>query len=320
METILNGKVVSVLATTSDASPASVFESIKNLHRWAKFNLEQFELIIISDPSLIIDNIQKDDLVKELEGVIWLNLGKLSTREIQLTAALDACIGDVLIEFRAGIDELVTLHELKSIWETKPHDGVLVCKRSKNGILHKVLSRIAGFQILSSNLNPRIMTQEALHSWSTRQDRSTIVRLAHHLSGHEITYFSYHLNVTESSQRNVRETVRSVLQISPNPLRWASLLGITGSLFSLIWAFAVLIIGISSQAVEGWTTTNFQISILFFLLSLVLSILAEYVYQISSNTGRSTPYRIRSEIVSPVFPIRGAANVEVVNFSYTDGE
>jgi len=320
MNLMLNDKIVSVLATTNDTSFESIFESIKNLHYWTKTNLEQFELIVISDPLLKVDNAEKEHLSQEFEGIIWLNLGKVSSREIQLTAAFDACVGDVLIEFRVGVDELSTLDELKSIWETQAHDGVIVCNLSKRGWIQKVISRAAGFKIVSSNFDPRIMTREVLHSWSTRSDRSKIVRLIHHLSGHDITYCSYQLNVALISRRKVRETVRSVLQVSPSPLRWASLIGFAGSLLSLIWACTVLIIGMGSETVEGWTTTNFQISTLFFLSSLVLSILAEYIYQISSNTSTLSPYRIRSEIVSPVFPIRGAANVEIINFSHREGE
>jgi hypothetical protein len=148
-----------------------------------------------------------------------------------------------------------------------------------------------------------------------RKDRHKSVRLAHYLAGRDVAYVTYKEKPKDRKPRGVRESIRAVVQVTPNPLRWAAYLGILGSLLSLTWAVLVLSIGLRNDVVEGWTTTNLQISTLFFFSSLVLSILAEYVYQISATSSRTLPYRIKMEITSPVFPLREAANVEFIKYS-----
>lgn len=311
----LESYIVSLIVSTSLADKTRIINVLNEVHDWAKRSLSNFEMIVVSDPSLCVSDQEKSSFVSNSEGVIWINLGAITNREVQNTAGLDTAIGDLTIEFRGAVDSISDLEELSNIWNGLEHDDVIVFRTRRTSLLNRVLSRLTGYKIGASDCGLRLTSRESMQPWYARQDRHKSVRLAHHLSGRDVTYVMYCNKPKPRNPRVVRESIRSAIQVTPNPLRWAALLGILGSLMSLGWAVTVLLIGIRNDVVEGWTTTNLQISTLFFFTSLVLSILAEYVYQISATSSRTMPYRIRQEYTSSAFPIRETANVEVIKYS-----
>jgi hypothetical protein len=312
---ILKSQIVSLIVTTPQVDEKFILKHLKEIHDWANESLESFELIVVSDPSISISERDKSQFISSHHGMIWINLGSISNREVQTTAGLDAAVGDVTIEIRATIDSISDLSALQSKWDSNDHDEVIVCRLNRVGVLNSLLSRLAGYEVAASDCGLRLASREALQPWIMRKDRHKSVRLAHYLAGREIAYVLYKEKPKYRKPRGVRESIRAVVQVTPNPLRWAAYLGILGSLLSLTWAVLVLSIGLRNDVVEGWTTTNLQISTLFFFSSLVLSILAEYVYQISATSSRTLPYRIKTEITSPVFPLRETANVEFIKYS-----
>ena len=316
METLLlENYTVSLIVTTSLADKDRIIIDLNKLHHWAKKRLGNFEMIVVSDNSLDISNGEKSLFVSDSEGVIWINLGAVSNREVQTTAGLDTAIGDLTLEFRAAVDSISDLESLYKRWNQFKHDEVIVFCPKKENLLNWTLSKLVGYRVLSSDLGLRLMSRESLQPWFVRQDRHKSVRLAHHHSDRVVAYVLYDSKPKFKNPRVVRESIRSAIQVTPSPLRWAAMLGILGSLLSLGWAITILLIGIRNDVVEGWTTTNLQISTLFFFTSLVLSILAEYVYQISVMSSRILPYRIRDEFTSSAFPLREAANVEIIKYS-----
>ncbi|MEP7217225.1 MAG: hypothetical protein ABI782_13320, partial [Anaerolineaceae bacterium] len=63
-------------------------------------------------------------------------------------------------------------------------------------------------------------------------------------------------------------------------------------------------------AVEGWTSMSLQISVMFFLLSIVIAIMAEFMYH-AHQTGSERPlYGVVFESTSSVLGVRDRLNVE----------
>lgn len=310
----LENLIVSLIVTTVQADENGILNDLRQIQDWANSNLGNFEIIIVSDRSLSISDVEKSKFVSNLEGLIWINLGSISNREVQVTAGLDSAIGDITMEVRGSIDSIATLNALQHAWDENFHDEVIVFRNRRASFLNWVLSKFSGNAVMASECGPRLVSRDALQPWITRNDRHKAVRLAHHLSGREIAYVFYEDDPRCRDTRVIRESIRSVVHVTPIPLRWAAFLGIVGSLLSLTWAVSVLALGLRRDVVEGWTTTNLQISVQFFISSLVLSILAEYVYQISAASSHSLPYRVRTELTSPIFPLRNIANVEVMRF------
>ena len=310
----LKNHVVSLIVTTCLADEIRILNDLRQIQNWANRNLDNFEIIVVSDHRLSISNEEKSKFISNSKGVIWLMLGGTSNREVQITAGLDSAIGDVTMEVRGSIDSIATLNSLHQAWDVNYHDEVIVCRNRKASFLNWVISKFSGYPVRASEGGPRLISRNALQPWIMRNDRHKAVRLAHHLAGREVAYVTYDKQPECKNPRVIRESIRTVVHVTPAPLRWAALLGILGSLLSLTWAVSVLVLAIRSDVVEGWTTTNLQISVQFFISSLALSVLAEYVYQISAASSLSPPYRVRTELTSPIFPLRSSANVEEIRF------
>lgn len=92
-----------------------------------------------------------------------------------------------------------------------------------------------------------------------------------------------------------------VSNYSSHPLRFLSYFGILGGILNLAYAIYVVIINLSVHDVaKGWTTLSIQSSIMFFLLFMILALLAEYVGKILNEVQQEPPYHIMQELSSTI--------------------
>jgi polyisoprenyl-phosphate glycosyltransferase len=94
------------------------------------------------------------------------------------------------------------------------------------------------------------------------------------------------------------------------PLRLAAVLAIAASLLSLLYSvYVVLITVFKGDVVEGWVSLSLQAAGMFFLLSVVMAILSEYVFQVAQRTHHRALYRVADESSSPSFSPKERLNV-----------
>ncbi|WP_309092881.1 glycosyltransferase [Phenylobacterium sp.] len=97
------------------------------------------------------------------------------------------------------------------------------------------------------------------------------------------------------------------------PLRIASALAIAGATLNLIYSGYVILIRLfKADVMPGWTTLSLQQSGMFFLLSLVIFILVEYVAQMLVWTLEGPSYYLAGEHTSAVLTRRSRLNVQAV--------
>jgi hypothetical protein len=78
-----------------------------------------------------------------------------------------------------------------------------------------------------------------------------------------------------------------------------TVLGSLAALFNLLYAVYVLTFTLFIGGVmEGWTTTSLQLSLMFFIISVVLAVQSEYVGRILTETRREPSYVIMEELES----------------------
>ncbi len=91
------------------------------------------------------------------------------------------------------------------------------------------------------------------------------------------------------------------------PLRAVSVLAITGAGLNLVYSVYVLLTSLTSSVSEGWTSMSLQISGMFFLTSLVLAMICEFLIYSRQSNSPSAKYFIAREISSP----RSGLNIEL---------
>jgi hypothetical protein len=83
------------------------------------------------------------------------------------------------------------------------------------------------------------------------------------------------------------------------PLRSVALLSLLGAVANMIYSIYVLGVAITSKNVApGWVSTSLQLSGMFFLISLVLMVICEYLIHMVRNSNTSPGYFVAGDLTS----------------------
>jgi glycosyltransferase involved in cell wall biosynthesis len=116
------------------------------------------------------------------------------------------------------------------------------------------------------------------------------------------------IKIRESLSRGIQLVTSS----SDNPLRLATTLSGLGAFLSLLYSVYVLCIwAIKDDVASGWVSLSIQQSVMFFLISLVLVLLSEYVLDISRKANSGPSYYIADEFTSAKLTKKERLNVEI---------
>jgi hypothetical protein len=106
--------------------------------------------------------------------------------------------------------------------------------------------------------------------------------------------------------------IQLVTSSSESPLRLATTLSAVGAFASLAYSiYVVFIWAIKEDVAPGWASLSLQQSGMFFLISLVLLVLSEYVLEISRKANSGPAYYIADEFTSAKLTRKERLNVEV---------
>ena len=96
------------------------------------------------------------------------------------------------------------------------------------------------------------------------------------------------------------------------PLRLANLFCALGALAAVLSSVYVIVVYLfKDDVMPGWTTVSLLLSAMFFLFSIVLWLLSEYMVMLLDDGARRPQYEIAEEFCSTVQTHRDQLNVEV---------
>ena len=106
--------------------------------------------------------------------------------------------------------------------------------------------------------------------------------------------------------------MKLVTSSSEIPLRLATTLSAVGAISSLAYSvYIVLIWSVKEDVAPGWVSLSMQQSGMFFLISIVLLVLSEYILEISRKANSGPAYYIADEFTSARLTRKERLNVEV---------
>lgn len=98
---------------------------------------------------------------------------------------------------------------------------------------------------------------------------------------------------------NINNSVIDIIKRNHFPIRLASMLMLLSSFLNLVYVFYIALVYIfKSNIEEGWTTLSLQLSGMFFLISIVLFIICEYLYNLNNSTNDGPLFHIGQEFKS----------------------
>lgn len=110
--------------------------------------------------------------------------------------------------------------------------------------------------------------------------------------------------------------VRLLISTTNAPMRIVTFLSLFGAVANLVYSFYVVIIGIfKTNVAPGWISLSLQQSGMFFLISLVLLVLGEYILHVASASTEGPLYHVGQEFTSSRMTRNEKLNLEEVESS-----
>lgn len=304
--------VVAVLRSYARFLPGFVAEVCRTLDR----HYTNFELILVDNGSRDDTPQVVRDLLANHKCVRYLRLSRRMKPETAAVAGLDAAIGDYVVTLHPEFDPPA---EIPAMVETCRAGADVVAGVApfpdSPGFAYRLLrrtylffsQRFGGANPIRGNTGYRVFTRTAVNALTrVRQRRRFFAQLASEI-GLVVETHDYNF-VSRSGKKpraNLRRSVRTAASMAVNhslaPLRVVSVLGLLGSLASLLYSLYVVGVYLFKQDVmPGWTTLSLQVSGLFFLVFVMLTLIGEHLGRLLDESVDRPLYHVREEQSSAV--------------------
>jgi glycosyltransferase involved in cell wall biosynthesis len=304
--------VVAVLRSYARFLPAFVAD----LYRTLDEHYTNFELVLV-------DNGSRDEtprIVRELlqtyKCVRYLRLSRRMKSEMAVMAGLDAAIGDYVVTIHPEFDPVgeipAMVEQCRGGAEVVfgvapfPHPPGAVYRALRWGFYRFAHSAL-GLDPVRVNTVYRCMSRAAVNALTRVRQRKRFFGLLASEIGLSTAVHPYEF-VSRSGKAprvNLRRAARTAASMAVNhsvaPMRLVSLLGLAGSFLSLIYSLYVVGVFFFKQDVmPGWTTLSLQVSGLFFLVFIMLTMIGEHVGRLLDEAVDRPLYHVREEQSSSV--------------------
>lgn len=123
---------------------------------------------------------------------------------------------------------------------------------------------------------------------------------------------------TKKLSQSIDRGMRLLVSTTQAPMRLVTSLSLFGAAANLIYSLYVITIGLfKTDVAPGWVSMSLQQSGMFFLISLVLLVLGEYILHMASLSNEGPLYHVGQEFTSARMTRREKLNIEDVSSSAT---
>ena len=300
----------------------------------------QIETLVSDYELIVVDNASDDGsvaILKALTGEKGLpNLQVYAlTKEVDADSAswagLENALGDFVAVIDPGTDNIAFLPEMLDKAVTGA-DVVFANNRQKPAQSFAYRAAYSVFNTLYKSFNGIHLAKEAPHY------RLLSRRVVNFIFQHPQPAVTYrHLPATGGFARvnleysavpkvsrpkqlgeSIDRGMRLLVSTTRAPMRLVTSLSLFGAVANLIYSFYVVIIGfLKANVAPGWISLSLQQSGMFFLISLVLLVLGEYILHMASLSNEGPLYHVGQEFTSARMTRREKLNIEDVSLSST---
>lgn len=306
---------VSVAATIEEVTDATKGFFTKTITLLGA-HYTNYELIIIA-------NGLPDDAVESLTSLLQkypciriIRLSRRYNQEVATFAALESAIGDFVVQASPANDPPSVIPKLV---DTLLGGSDIVFGVSKEPLPYSFLAKLGRrwffwysgqFLEIDVPVNSTYLlglNRRAVNALTQVKGYHRHIRHISAQVGFKTTNFSYkptfHDGILKRDFfKSVNLAVEIAVSYSRHPLRLMSKLSLLVSGINLLVAVYTIAVYLlrEGHVAEGWTTLSLEISIMFFFVFLMLSVIAEYIGQMREELRNQPPYHIMEELTSNV--------------------
>jgi hypothetical protein len=309
--------IVSVLES-GRVSLDGLRQAIQDINARLDERIDDIEFVLVGNGIAADDILKMKRLLDEIPDLQFFALTKCVPHETALLAGIEHAIGTLVVTLDLADYDGVLLAEMID-QSVAGSDAVIVCTKRRAahglyGLFRKIFYCTAGGINEAAVTSQRLMTKQVVNFILQHDDAAMLLRALPLKSGFSVKVLWSDLSCGMRRQASlmtaVARGIRVITSDSARPLRIVSLLGVVGGLANVIYMGYVVSIALFRGAVEGWTTLSLQISGMFFFVSFMLALLAEYVLQIHSRAVKRPEYFVAQELRSNVITREKRLNVE----------
>ncbi len=289
---------------------------------------------LVSDYELmVIDNASDDDSVDVLRaltgesGLPNLQVFAL-TSEVDIDTAswvgLDNALGDFVAFVDPFADDIGFLPKMLDV-AVRGSDVVFADNQQKTAqglvygacaaVFNGLYQRVYGVHLAREAPQYRILSRRVVNFILQHPQPALTYRHLPALGGFARANLSYSaapkLPRTKRLGESIDRGMRLLVSTTRAPMRLVTSLSLFGAVANLIYSVYVVAVGIlKADVAPGWISLSLQQSGMFFLLSLVLLVLGEYILHMVSLSNEGPLYHVGQEFTSARMNRREKLNVE----------
>lgn len=298
----------------------------------------------VSDYELIVvDNASEDDSISVLkrltsvDGLANLQVYAL-TKEVDTDTASWVGLENALGDFVAVIDPLSD--DIRSIPDMLEHavrgaDVVFAnnlqkpaqskAYRSANAIFHWLYKRFNGVNLAREAPQYRILSKRVINFILQHPQPAMTYRHLPATGGFSRSYVTYSAQPRASGSKRLGDSIdrgiRLLVSTTRAPMRVVTALSLFGAVANLLYSIYVVVIALfKTDVAPGWISFSLQQSGMFFLISLVLLVLGEYILNMASLSNEGPLYHVGQEFTSARMTRNEKLNIEEVQTLGVNGE
>lgn len=284
---------------------------------------------LVSDYELIVvDNASDDDSVSVFKtltsenGLPNLQIYAL-TKEVDTNTASWVGLENALGDFVAVIDPLADDIEFLPKMLDKAVNGADVVfannqqktPQNATAIFNWLYKRFNGVHLAKEAPQYRVLSKRVVNFILQHPQPAMTYRHLPATGGFARINLSYSKALTLSCGKRLGESIdrgmRLLVSTTRAPMRLVTSLSLFGAVANLVYSIYVVAIGFfKADVAPGWVSLSLQQSGMFFLISLVLLVLGEYILQMVSLSNEGPRYHIAQEFTSTRMGRREKLNIE----------
>lgn len=282
---------------------------------------------------IIVDNASEDDSVSVLKKLTGENgLPNLQiyalTKEVDSDTASWVGLENALGDFVAVIDPMTDdINFLSSMLDraVKGADVVFALNgqrprqslayRACNLIFNTLYKSFNGIHLAREAPQYRVLSKRVVNFILQHTMPSVTYRYLPASGGFTKAHLAYSTQPTSSQPKYLGDSIdrgmRLLVSTTRGPMRLVTFLSLFGAVSNLLYSAYVIAVAIlKADVAPGWVTLSLQQSGMFFLISLVLLVLGEYILHMASLSNEGPLYHVAQEFTSSVVTRRQKLNIE----------
>ena len=283
---------------------------------------------------VVMDNASSDATVTVLEALSHrlanlqvYCLSNLVSRDGAAAAGLEQSIGDLVVVVESldwdfsAIAKMVdrAFENYDSVFATSERPGAATAGslryRVLSGLFVRLYRRLTGIDLRAEVPRFRLFNRRVASFVMQHGAPDLVYQVVPRMAGFRHSYVECATPALVDHDApgllgGIERAIALTVATSVLPIRIISLTCLSAAVLSVVYSLYVVVIYLTKEAVApGWTTISLQLSVIFFLLSMSLGVLSEYIVYITNLTAKPPRYHIAREFRSDVISRKKRLNV-----------